>query len=194
MAPHGSLAGSYVQAPGTQRAVSPMLGLAGLTSRALSSSKADAAQCPLTAPAGGYLSLSVDALYLHTTKSGALKPKITDNVVASAWRNAVAGAVLQQRAVLSVLDIHFVDGSRWSFDLQRTFLDGARQLVGVLGHPAGLPGAPAPAAGANWGQQPTAAPGANWGQQPTAAPGASWPHQAANTTSDTTEGRGHGVL
>jgi hypothetical protein len=81
----------------------------------------------------GYVALSADEVALVKTKTGALKMKISDEVLARAPRTEVASAELGEGKLLSHLSISFTNGATWQFDIPRQAKKTAQGLVRALG-------------------------------------------------------------
>jgi hypothetical protein len=84
----------------------------------------------------GYLAVTDSELALVKTKTGALKMKISDEVLARVPRGEVAVVELDQGKLLSHLRIEFGNGVTWRFDVpkqaKRTAQDVTRALGGRL--------------------------------------------------------------
>ena len=81
----------------------------------------------------GFVALSDGEIALVKTKTGALKMKVTDEVLARAPRAAVASADLDEGRLLSHLTIAFSDGVTWEFDIPKAAKKTAQGLVNALG-------------------------------------------------------------
>lgn len=67
------------------------------------------------------------------TKSGMIKMKLTDQVLARRSRADISGVELKRGALSSGLSIQFSDGGLWTFDVPRANQKSAVQLVEQLG-------------------------------------------------------------
>jgi len=67
------------------------------------------------------------------TKSGLLKMKLTDQVLARRPRAEVSSVELKRGALVSGLTIEFNDGSAWTFDVPKANQKSAVHLVEQLG-------------------------------------------------------------
>jgi hypothetical protein len=81
----------------------------------------------------GYLAASDSEIALVKTKTGALKMKVTDEVLARVPRSDIASCELDQGALLSKLKIVFSNGVTWEFDIPRQGKKTAQGLVTALG-------------------------------------------------------------
>jgi hypothetical protein len=81
----------------------------------------------------GYVAVSADEVALVRTKSGLIKMKITDEVLARQPRNRIASTTLEKGALKSTLTIQFADGGAWVFDVPKANQRGATQVVQALG-------------------------------------------------------------
>ncbi|MGZ4325296.1 MAG: hypothetical protein ACXVH1_37745 [Solirubrobacteraceae bacterium] len=70
---------------------------------------------------------------LIKTKSGALKMKVTDQVLAPAPRDELEVVVLRDSKLLSHLRLQFTNGTVWEFDVPKIGKKNAKHLVTVLG-------------------------------------------------------------
>ena len=70
---------------------------------------------------------------LIKTKSGALKMKVTDQVLARAPRDELEVVVLRDGKLLSHLRLQFTNGTVWEFDVPKIGKKNAKHLVTVLG-------------------------------------------------------------
>jgi hypothetical protein len=66
------------------------------------------------------------------TKSGALKMKVTDEVLARVPRSAITTVVLEKGRLLSHLRIGFAGDVLWEFDIPKASYRGAERLVAAL--------------------------------------------------------------
>jgi hypothetical protein len=81
----------------------------------------------------GYLAASEDEVALVKTKTGALKMKITDEILARVPRSEVASVELDQGLLLSHLKIAFSNGVAWQFDVPKQAKKTAQKLTRALG-------------------------------------------------------------
>ena len=80
----------------------------------------------------GYLAASTGEIALVKTKTGALKMKISDEVLARAPRGDVAAVDLDKGMLLSHLKISFTNGIDWEFDIPKANKKTAENLVRAL--------------------------------------------------------------
>ncbi len=81
----------------------------------------------------GYVAASDAEVALIRTKSGALKMKVTDEVLARAPRQELARVELHKGRLLSHLRLQFSNGTVWEFDVPKTAVRNADRLVVALG-------------------------------------------------------------
>jgi hypothetical protein len=81
----------------------------------------------------GYVAASDAEVALIRTKSGALKMKVTDEVLARAPREEIARVELDKGRLLSHLRLQFSNGTVWEFDVPKTAAKNAERLVLALG-------------------------------------------------------------
>jgi hypothetical protein len=81
----------------------------------------------------GYVAVSENEVALVKTKTGALKMKISDEVLARVPRAEVASADLDQGVLLSHLKISFANGVIWHFDVPKQGKKTAQEVVRALG-------------------------------------------------------------
>ena len=81
----------------------------------------------------GYIAARETEVALIKTKSGALKMKVTDEVLARAPRDELQTVELKDGKVLSSLRLQFANGTVWDFDVPKIGKKNAKQLVAVLG-------------------------------------------------------------
>ncbi len=133
-----SLAATFVEPRGMVRSIvaatagREVLGALGaITAERAAPAGADDAS-PLKKGEIAHLSVSRDELRLCRAKRGAFKPKPTDEVIASAPRTAVRGAIVEKGRIAGVLTVSFEDGSTWAFDIPKVHLKGAQEIASVL--------------------------------------------------------------
>ena len=140
MAENGTLAGTFVEPRGMilsviARGTGHVFGAA---SRAVGAAMSDHAEreragsSPLAKGDIAYLGVTADFVILFRAKRGLLKPKATDEVIATAPRAEAASATVEGARLGSVLTISFGDGSAWSFDIPKIHLKGAREIASTL--------------------------------------------------------------
>jgi hypothetical protein len=79
-----------------------------------------------------YLAVSETEVALVKTKSGLMKLKVTDEVIARAPRTEVARAELGGGKLACPLTIEFTNGSKWNVDVPRGGKGSAERVVAVL--------------------------------------------------------------
>lgn len=140
MAENGTLAGTFVEPRGMILSViaRDTGHVFGAVSRAVGAAMSDQAErertgsSPMAKGDIGYLGVTGDAVILFRAKRGLLKPKATDEVIATAPRAEAASATVEGARLGSVLTISFSDGSAWSFDIPKIHLKGAREIADAL--------------------------------------------------------------
>ncbi len=80
-----------------------------------------------------FVAATADEIAILKTKSGLLKMKVTDQVLAHRARTELSAAELKRGAFLSGLSLQFSDGSAWTFDVPKANQKTAIQLVEALG-------------------------------------------------------------
>ena len=80
-----------------------------------------------------YLALSANDLVLVKAKQGLTGLKLTDDVIASVPRSAVASVELGQGKVSSPFTITFSDGGTWELEVARARRRGAERVIAELG-------------------------------------------------------------
>jgi hypothetical protein len=111
-------------------AVGGVVGAVAATAVASRSSKAS------DAPAFGrvaYLAASEAEIGLIKTKSGALKMKVTDEVLARAPRAELEAVELKDGKLISHMRLQFTNGTVWEFDVPKIGKKHAKELVFALG-------------------------------------------------------------
>jgi len=81
----------------------------------------------------GYLAVSSRDLALVKTKTGALKMKISDEVLGRVLRSDIAAVAFDEGRLLSHLRIDFTNGACWEFDVPKAGKKTAKALVEALG-------------------------------------------------------------
>ncbi len=80
----------------------------------------------------GYVAITENEVAIVQGKSGLMKPKVGEEVVARVGRSEVASAELERGALQSTLTIAFHDRNPWQFDVAKIYRKGAEQIVGEL--------------------------------------------------------------
>jgi hypothetical protein len=133
--PSDTVVGTFVEPRGMIRSVvaaaagREVLGLVGAVaaSSIAASSQPDAS--PLAKGQIAYLAVFADQVILFRAKRGALKPKATDEVIASAARSELRTAAVDKGRIAGVLTLTFADGSTWAFDVPKVHLSGADRVA-----------------------------------------------------------------
>lgn len=81
----------------------------------------------------GYVAVTASEVALVKTKSGLLKMKVTDNVLAREQRSEITSATLKKGALVSNMTISFNGGGEWIFDVPKANQRGAVQVIEALG-------------------------------------------------------------
>jgi len=81
----------------------------------------------------GYVAVTENEVALVKTKSGLMKMKISDEVLARAPRSEIASVELDKGTLLSHLKIEFTNGVLWEFDVPKASKKTAEKVVGALG-------------------------------------------------------------
>jgi hypothetical protein len=85
----------------------------------------------------GYVAASETEVALIKMKSGALKMKVTDQVLARAPREELEAVELKEGKLISSLRLQFSNGTVWEFDVPKLGRKNARALVAALGGSVG---------------------------------------------------------
>jgi hypothetical protein len=80
----------------------------------------------------GYVTCSATEIALLRTKTGALRMKVTDEVLARAPRSAIRAVSLDRGRVLSHLRIAFDGDAVWEFDVPKANVRAAERLTAAL--------------------------------------------------------------
>jgi hypothetical protein len=111
-------------------AIGGVVGAVAATAVASRSSKAS------DAPAFGrvaYLAASETEVALIKTKSGALKMKVTEEVLARVSRAELETVELKDGKLISHMRLQFATGAVWEFDVPKIGKKSAKELVFALG-------------------------------------------------------------
>jgi hypothetical protein len=81
----------------------------------------------------GYVAVSENEVALVKTKTGALKMKVSNEILARAPRAEVASVELDEGKLLSHLTIAFTNGAQWQFDIPAQAKKSAKSVVHALG-------------------------------------------------------------
>jgi hypothetical protein len=109
-----------------------VLGAVGSISAERAASAGTEGASPLKKGEIAYLSVSGGQVVLCKAKRGAFKPKPTEEVIASAPREAVRAAKIEKGRIAGVLELSFEDGSTWAFDVPKVHLKGAQAIEAEL--------------------------------------------------------------
>lgn len=136
--PDSELAATFVEPRGMVRSIvaatagREVLGALGAVSAERAASAGTEGASPLKKGDIAHLSVSHDQITLCKAKRGAFKPKPTDEVIASAPRDAVRSAKVEKGRIAGVLEVAFEDGSTWAFDVPKVHLKGAQEIAVAL--------------------------------------------------------------
>jgi hypothetical protein len=137
--PSSAIAATFVEPRGMVRSIvagvagGELGGALGATAATLAASSRTPDASPLGKGQIGYLGVFPETVTLFRAKRGALKPKPTDEVVATAPRTELRAATVEKGRLLSVLELTFADGSTWAFDVPKVHLSGAKAIAQTLG-------------------------------------------------------------
>jgi hypothetical protein len=81
----------------------------------------------------GYLAATETEVALIKTKSGALKMKVTDEVLARVPRTELQTVELHEGKLISYVQLQFTNGTIWAFDVPKIGKKNAKELVVALG-------------------------------------------------------------
>ena len=134
-----TIAGTFVNPKGLAKKMTASVGggqiggIAGsLATGAIADRSSGAAQDVPSFGRVGYLAVTATEVALLGTKTGALKMKIGNNVLARAPRAEVTSAELDEGVLLSHLTVEFSNGARWQFDVPRQGKKSAREVARAL--------------------------------------------------------------
>jgi hypothetical protein len=99
---------------------------------------ADRALQPGGAPAFGnigYVVATAADVVIAKGKTGMMKPKVTNEIVASRPRAEIASVGLDPHMLTATLTIAFADGDAWTFEVPKAHRAGAQRVVQVLTQP-----------------------------------------------------------
>jgi hypothetical protein len=118
---------------GKKAAVGSIGGVVGaVAATAVASRSSGAADLPSFGRVG-YVAASENEVALIKTKSGALKMKVTGEVLARASREELEQVTLDKGRLLSHMRFAFSGGTVWEFDVPKTAVKNAERLVVALG-------------------------------------------------------------
>ncbi len=80
----------------------------------------------------GYLAVSASDLALVRTRTGAMRMKVTDEVLGRVPRSEITAAELDEGFMLSHLTITFTNGVTWEFDIPKAAKKTAKAVTGAL--------------------------------------------------------------
>lgn len=80
-----------------------------------------------------FVAATADEIAIIRTKSGLLKMKLTDEVLARRLRAEIRAVELKRGAFISGLTVLFNDGSSWTFDVPKANQKAAAHFVAHLG-------------------------------------------------------------
>jgi hypothetical protein len=133
-----AIAATFVEPRGMIRSVvaavagREVLGAVGAVAASSIASAGTSDSSPLHKGQIAYLSVFPDEIVLCRAKRGAFRPKPTEERIASAPRTSVRSANVDKGRIAGVLEISFVDGSSWTFDVPKVHLAGANQITAAL--------------------------------------------------------------
>jgi hypothetical protein len=133
--PDNALAGVIVTSRGNAWATGLTVGIGGVAGAAAGAAvdKHTAAPSPLAAGDLAYLAVTPEAVEVYKAKRGALKPKVTDELLGRCPRGDVTASRYKKGKMVGVFELDFADGSSWAFDVGRAFAKGAGEVAGALG-------------------------------------------------------------
>jgi hypothetical protein len=136
--PQDAIAGTFVEPRGMIRTIvaatagRELAGAVGELAASRAASEKTAGASPLGKGQIAYLSVFEQEIVLFKAKRGAFRPKPTDQVIASAPRAQVGSAEVDKGRLGGVLEVIFVDGTSWSFDVPKVHLSGAKEIAATL--------------------------------------------------------------
>jgi hypothetical protein len=122
------IAGLMVSARGYTK----KLALGGMIYASVSTKRATQATDLPSFGRSAYLAASDSDIALIKTKSGALKMKVTEDVLASVPRDELESIEMVPGKLISSLKLQFSNGTVWEFDVPKVSTKNARALVTSL--------------------------------------------------------------
>ena len=85
----------------------------------------------------GYVAVTTEEVAIVEGKTGMMKPKVGEKVIARMSRNQIASVELDPKMLTAALKIGFTSGDSWEFEVPKKYRETAQQVVGALAAPAG---------------------------------------------------------
>jgi hypothetical protein len=136
--PSTAITGTFVEPRGMIRSIvagvagREVLGALGGVAASVAAGSGTGDASPLAKGQIAYLAVFPDQVTMFRAKRGALRPKATDEVLASAPRSDVRTAAVEKGRIAGVLQISFADGQTWAFDVPKVHLGGAQNIAAQL--------------------------------------------------------------
>jgi hypothetical protein len=130
-----ALAGTFVTSRGFAWGTGLTVGIGGVVGAAAGAAvdKRTAAPSPLNRGDLAYLAVMPESVALFKAKRGALKPKVTDELLAEVPRSELQASRYDKGKMVGVFELQFSDGSSWAFDVGRAFAKSATEVATALG-------------------------------------------------------------
>lgn len=130
-----AIAGVFLTSRGEAWATGLTVGIGGIAGGLAGAAvdKMKSAPSPLKRGELAYLAVFPDSVTIFKAKRGALKPKATDDVLASVPRAQLRASSYHKGKMVGVYALEFTDGSSWKFDVGRAFAKGGTQVAEALG-------------------------------------------------------------
>lgn len=85
----------------------------------------------------GYVAVTTDEVAIVEGKTGMMKPKVGDEVIARMPRSQVTSVELDPKMLTAALKIAFTGGDSWEFEVPKKYRETAQQVAGALAVPPG---------------------------------------------------------
>ena len=92
----------------------------------------------------GYVAVTTEEVAIVEGKTGMMKPKVGEKVIARMPRSQVASVELDPKMLTAALKIGFSDGGSWEFEVPKKYRETAQQVVSALAVPHDPARPPAP--------------------------------------------------
>jgi hypothetical protein len=129
------IAGSFVSQKGLTKEITGQTAarlVAGAAGTIAASGLADDGAAPDFGNTG-YVAVTASEVAIVKAKSGLMKPKVGDAVVARMPRDQITNVELGTHMLTAGLTITFASGQSWSFEVPRVFRSSAERVVQALG-------------------------------------------------------------
>jgi hypothetical protein len=132
------VAGTFLSPKGTMKKVTTASagrmvgGLAGAVGTATGQSLGGQGEGTPTFGQLGYLAVTDEDVALVRAKTGAIKPKLVDEVLGRRPRSQLERVDYEKGSLKGKLEIHFTDGGLWEFEIPRAHHKATTKVVEAL--------------------------------------------------------------